>query len=264
MEVIVLGGSAAAPNPGDASAGYLVRSGTTALLIDCGSGVLSTLRQHCEPRTLQGVILTHLHSDHLLDLVALRYYLLYAPPGPTALMPLYLPHGGLAYLSRLAAVFAVGNEGVEQFWSAVFACEEYVSAEQVQPEPRQIGDLHVAFAPMQHYVPVWALRLTERATGRSLTFSADTGPCSALPKFAADSDLLLCEATLLQQIGDDPTTWGHLTAAEAGQIATLARVKQLVLTHLWQELGFANYLAAATETYHGPIQLARSGLTITI
>jgi ribonuclease BN (tRNA processing enzyme) len=258
MELIVLGGSAAAPNPNGASAGYLVRSGEAAILIDCGSGVVSKLRAQCDPRALSGVIISHLHSDHILDLVALRYCLQYVPPGPGAPLPLYLPPRGIDFLNHLGAVFAVGNEDAGDFWTAVFSPMEY-GAEAEEGRPLTIGPLSIRLMPMVHYIPAWAMRITERTTGRVLTFSADTGPTAPLAAFAAASDLLLCEATILEQTGDDPALWGHLTGGEAGSIAAKARARRLVLTHLWQELGFDNYLAAARHEFDGPIDLAYSG-----
>lgn len=258
MELIVLGGSASTPNPNDASAGYLVRGDDTAILIDCGSGVVSKLRTYCDPRTLSGIVISHLHSDHLLDLIALRYGLQYTPPGPGAPLPLYLPPGGIAFLARLGELFALGNEGASDFWTAVFAPVEY-GVQLERDEPLTIGTFSIQFMPMAHYIPVWAMRIEEAPSGRVLTYSADTGPTAPLAAFAADSDLLLCEATLLRQEGDDPVGWGHLTATEAGSIAAAAGVRHLVLTHLWAELGFEQYLADAQSTFSGPIDLARSG-----
>jgi len=264
MELTILGGSAATPNGGDASAGYLVSSGATAILIDCGSGVVSKLRDRCDPRTLSGVVISHLHSDHTLDLIALRYGLQYAPPGPGEAIPLHLPPDGTAFLTRLGAIFALGNENPAGFWDGVLAPHEY-SDHLASGEPLLIGGLSLSFAPMVHYIPVWAIRIEEISTGRVLTYSADTGPAAPLAAFAADSDLLLCEATLLRQApGTDLATTGHLTASEAGTIATEARAGRLVLTHLWAELGFDRYLADAQTAFAGPVDLARSGKTFTI
>lgn len=261
MELTILGGSAAAPNPGDASAGYLVTSGETALLIDCGSGVVSKLRQHRDPRNLSAVILSHLHSDHTLDLVALRYSLKYAPPGPGAAIPIYLPPDGPDFLARLGAVFAIGAEAGTDFWDDVLTVREYAPY-LAGASALVIGDLALRFAPMAHYVPAWAIRIEEISTGRTLTYSADTGPHSPLTDFARGTDLLLCEATLLHQApGSDPAHWGHLTATEAGTIATAVGAKCLVLTHLWVELGLDRYRADARAAFAGPVELARSGRT---
>jgi ribonuclease BN (tRNA processing enzyme) len=264
MELTILGASAATPNAGDASAGYLVRSGETAILIECGSGVVSKLRAQIDLRALSAVVITHLHSDHTLDLVALRYGLKYTPPGPGAAIPLHLPPHGRAFLERLGAVFALGAESNHDFWDDVLALHEYSDLLD-NDEPLRIGDLTLRFAPMKHYIPVWGIRIEEAGSGRSLTFSADTGPAAPLAAFAADTDLLLCEATLLRQDpGSDPASWGHLTATEAGEIATAARARHLVLTHLWAELGYERYRAAARTAYAGPLDLAVSGATFTV
>jgi ribonuclease BN (tRNA processing enzyme) len=263
MELTVLGGSAATPNPNDASAGYLIQSGDTAILVDCGSGVVAKLRAHLDPRALSAVIISHLHSDHVVDLVALRYGLQYAPPGPGAPIPLYLPPGGIAFLARLGEVFAVGNEHAADFWSSVFTPIEYAPFLQ-RDATLAISALQISFRPMVHYIPVWALRIEERLSGRALTYSADTGPTAPLAEFATGSDLLLCEATLLEQVGDEPERWGHLTAKEAGSIAQEAQVGRLVLTHLWAELGLDNYLSDAQATFAGEVDIAASGRTFSI
>lgn len=264
MELIVLGGSAATPNPGDASAGYLIASGETTILLDCGSGVVSKLREHHDPRALAAVVISHLHSDHTLDLVALRYALQYTPPGPGAALPLFLPPQGREFLGRLGAVFASGNERPDDFWERTLTLRDYAPY-LASEAPLHIGGLALTFAPMQHYIPVWAIRIEELATGRVLTFSADTGPHAPLAAFARGSDVLLCEATLLEQApGSDPAGWGHLTGREAGQIAAEAGVSRLVLTHLWRELGFERYRDDARTAFHGPIELARTGLKVVI
>jgi ribonuclease BN (tRNA processing enzyme) len=241
-----------------------VQSETTAIVVDCGSGVVSKLQAVCDPRRLDAVVISHLHSDHTLDLVALRYGLKYAPPGPVPPIPLYMPPDSHDFLARLGEVFAIGAEAHAEFWADTLDIREYGEYPE-RGEPLVIGDLSLTFAPMKHYVPVWAIRIEELPTGRVLTYSADTGPAAPLAEFAAGSDLLLCEATLLAQSpGSDPAYWGHLTATEAGEIATAAGVKQLVLTHLWEELGFEHYLAAGRAAFAGEVARARSGLVFTI
>lgn len=264
MKLTILGASAARPNGNDASAGYLVESETTAILLDCGSGVVSKLQAVCDPRQLDAVVISHLHSDHTLDLVALRYGLKYAPPSAVNPIPLYMPPDSDAFLTGLGNVFALGAEANIDFWSDTLAVREY-SDHLASGEPLIIGDLSLRFALMQHYIPVWAIRIEELTTGRVLTYSADTGPAGPLAELAAESDLFLCEATLLFQTpGSDPAYWGHLTATEAAEIATAAGAKRLVLTHLWEELGFERYLADARAVFAGEVSRARSGMVFEI
>ena len=50
MKLTILGASGARPNGNDASAGYLVESDTTAIVLDCGSGVVSKLQAAIDPQ----------------------------------------------------------------------------------------------------------------------------------------------------------------------------------------------------------------------
>lgn len=254
MKLTVLGGSAAAPNPGDACAGYVVSSDSTALLLDCGPGVVAQLRGTIDPRALTGIVITHLHADHTLDLVALRYTLKYAPfQSRSGRVPLYVPPGGLDFLDRFGAVFQSGNEVGQDFWGDVLAPTEYDPA-----APLALGSYTIRFEAMNHYIPAWAVRIENGHA--AMVFSADTGPRSGLTDFARGSELLLCEATLLEQpASQSPEEYGHLTAAEAGAIARAAGVPRLVLTHLWGELGFERLVTEASTAFQGPVGRAYSG-----
>jgi ribonuclease BN (tRNA processing enzyme) len=75
MELIVLGRSGGFPMPGEATSGYLLRHGETAVLVDCGSGVLSNLFRFVPVTGLSALILSHLHSDHQADVAVLKYAL---------------------------------------------------------------------------------------------------------------------------------------------------------------------------------------------
>jgi ribonuclease BN (tRNA processing enzyme) len=72
MQLVVLGGSAASPNAGAGCSGYLVQHGDDNVVLDLGPGTLPELRRHTDYRTLRAVVISHLHPDHTLDLVALQ------------------------------------------------------------------------------------------------------------------------------------------------------------------------------------------------
>ena len=71
LTLTILGASPAAPNPGGACSGYLLRQGETAVLMDCGAGTAGRIALHVAPNRLQGVAISHLHPDHYFDLVQL-------------------------------------------------------------------------------------------------------------------------------------------------------------------------------------------------
>ena len=97
MRLTILGGSAASPNAGMGCAGLLVLTDRTRLVLDLGPGTLQELRRHTDFRTLDAVIVSHMHVDHVLDLLALRHALAYNPlPAPGS-------GAGLAAAGRIRA-----------------------------------------------------------------------------------------------------------------------------------------------------------------
>ena len=257
MRLIVLGGSAACPNPGDASSSYLIEHDGFKLVLDCGPGSVPVLRQYSALRDVGAVLISHLHSDHTIDLVPFRYGLKYIPGGRGSRVPLWLPPGGVEFLNRLEDVFASGPERGEPFFDGEFSIAEYSPDQAID-----VGPFHVAFTPTTHFIPCWAMRI--ECAGRSIVYLADTNYQEGLAKFAADADLLVCEATMPPQPPDAPKSDGHLTGAEAGKLAELSRAKHLLLTHIWQENGLAQTAVHARETFSGAITLAESGVQVTV
>src|SRR5690242_7124329 len=101
MRITVLGKSPAWQDAGGACSGYLVEGGGARILLDCGPGVFAKLRVHARYETIDAVVISHLHADHVLDLVpfasALRY-------GPHPARPkLIAPDGAKAVLTALCA-----------------------------------------------------------------------------------------------------------------------------------------------------------------
>ncbi len=249
MNLTILGASAACPAPGGACSSYLVQHDATNLVLDCGPGSLPNLRRALDYRAVTAVVLSHLHADHILDLVPYHDGLRYSPDAQADLrVPLWVPPGGVARLQALGG--ALGHDA--SYFGSTFEVREYD-----QEGRLTLGAIHLTFAPTQHYVPCWAIRCT--AGGATLVYSADSGPTPVLADLARGADLFLCEATLLQPDPGDPRQRGHLTAAEAGAIAQAAGVRHLLLTHLWPELGLPALLAAAQAAFAGPVELAREG-----
>ncbi len=254
MRLTILGGSAASPNAGMGCAGLLVQTDRTRLVLDLGPGTLQELRRHTDFRTLDAVIVSHMHVDHVLDLLALRHALAYNPLPAPAPVPIWLPPGGAELLAQATAPFDACDEP-GRFTSTV-TVTEYDPAHALT-----IGDVVVAFAPAVHDIPAWAIRL-ESPAGAALGYTGDTGPVAALAGFFAGVRVLVAEATLLEPGARPPDERGSLTAAEAGQLAGAAGAEILVLTHMWEELGLETYRAQAAAVFPGRIEMATPGLTV--
>lgn len=245
MRIVVLGKSPSWQDAGGACSGYLVEGGGATVLLDCGPGVFAKLRQHAEYERVDAIVLSHLHADHVLDLVtyasALRY-------GPREGRPrLYAPPGAREQLALLCRGGAMAEDHVE----LAFELTIYDPAQRLE-----IGELGLRFAPVPHFITCNAIEVDEGAA--RLTFSADCGPNDALVDFARDTELLLAEATIREPAA------GHLTPRQAGEHAARARARSLVLTHISDELDADAALAEAAAAYDGPVEIAREGAVYTV
>jgi ribonuclease BN (tRNA processing enzyme) len=257
MNVTVLGSGAAGGNAGSGCASFLARSGPTHVLIDCGSGAVGELKRWVDVRALDGIVISHMHLDHILDLVTLRAAYRYAPEPFEERIPLWLPPGGREILDGLASPLDLDHHS-PLFFDQVFEVEEYNPIDSLH-----IGQIGIDFAPTQHPMPAWAMRIAQAGTDRWIGYTSDTGPIAHLGTFFRGADALICEATFLESTVP-PMERSHLTAAEAGRLASTGQVQQLVLTHFWEELGSERILAEAARTFAGRIELAWPGLEISV
>jgi ribonuclease BN (tRNA processing enzyme) len=254
MIVTVLGGSAAGPNTGAGTAGFLVTHGATSIVLDLGSGTLLELRKHLDFRLVTAVVISHYHLDHMLDLGALRYSLAYNPVPPDRKPALLIPPGSFDRFALWAEAF--GHEPGVTFFSEYFDVTEYDPVVGIT-----LPDIDIAMAPTVHEAQGWAMRL-KAVDGRSLGYTADTGPAANLAEHFDGVNLLISEATEADSIDDLDPRRGHLRAVEAGQLASAAHAKALMLTHVWEEDDRAAVMALAATAFDGPIIDARPGTRV--
>jgi ribonuclease BN (tRNA processing enzyme) len=260
LTLTILGASPAAPNPGGACSGYLLRQGDTAVLMDCGAGTAGRIALHVPPNRLQGVAISHLHPDHYFDLVQLYYMLRFSEPRPAELsdkLPLFLPPGGRDFMRKLGRLISDKQAMLED----VYDVRDYVADCETD-----VGGLAFTFHAVQHYILSHAMRVRS-ASGAVLTFSSDVAPCPPLIEAARDADLFMCESAMLEVTNDEanPALRGHMSAAEAGQAAEQARAKRLLITHYRSTPKYdAHHLAAARASFDGPVELAREGQTYVV
>jgi ribonuclease BN (tRNA processing enzyme) len=219
LRLTVIGCGTAQPQPDTPASGLLVESGDTRLLLDCGQGVISRLERHLDPLGLTGVVVGHLHADHYIDLVSLRYLYPWGERVPNRL-PVYLPPGGLEHMTGLAG--AISER--QTFFDDSFEVVDYERGGTLQ-----VGELRVRLIPGQHYVPACGVEVTDPG-GRRFVYAGDTGPSDELVALARGADLFACEATLASAADDDPRR-GHVTGAEALDMAAAAGVGRTLLVH---------------------------------
>ncbi|MBW3557426.1 MAG: MBL fold metallo-hydrolase [Actinobacteria bacterium] len=229
LSLTVLGCSGSYPGAGRACSGYLVRSDTTTIWLDAGSGTLANLQRHVELAAVDAVVLSHEHPDHWVDItgyyVACKHYL------NRASVPVYAPAG-----VREAVYYR--DEPLE--WHTV-----------TDRDQRRIGDLALTFSRTDHGNETLAVRVD--AGGRSLGYSADSGPGWSLEALGPGLDLALCEATYLE---DMEGRGQHMSARQAGVTGRAAGARRLVLTHLQPGTDPEASRAEATNAFGSAVEVA--------
>jgi ribonuclease BN (tRNA processing enzyme) len=223
MRLTVIGSGTSEPQPETPASGILVETGTFGLLVDCGQGVVRELLRIRDPRELDAIVVGHMHADHYIGLISLRYLLPWN--GTSERLVVYLPPDGRARIRELASAISERPE----FFEDAFSIIEY------DPDERlAVGDMTISFIPGQHYIPAWGFSISD-TDGHRVVISGDTGPNDGLVEVARGSDALVIEATLASPADDDPQR-GHLTSDEALAVATRAGVPKTILVHYPAEL----------------------------
>jgi len=236
FSLTVLGTDGSYPGPGGACSGYLLRAGGFCTWLDAGPGTLANLQLHIPLAHLDAVVVSHAHPDHWSDLeglyVALRYFV-----GRQGL-PIYAPDG-------LRDVMSGERPDGTFDWHVI---KDGASAD--------LGPVRWTWARTDH--PVETLAARAETQGRSLGYSADTGPRWSLSSLGEDLNLALIEASLATEAEG---SLQHLSARQAGALAAAAGAQRLLLTHLAPPIDRARAREQAELTYGAEVEVAEVGRT---
>jgi len=259
MRLTVLGKSPSWQDVDGACSGYLLEENGVRVLLDCGNGVFAKMRRFVDYVDLDAVVISHLHADHILDLVPFSYALTYAPrqqpvavdrwPGTDhpARPRLYAPPGARDHFRHVCELW--GNPALVE---NAFQMEEYDPTATIA-----IGSMKVSFSEVPHFVDTFAVSVRSGDGGGRLAYGADSRPAEELVEFARDADLFLVEATLPRP--ERTGIRGHLTPEEAGQHAKQAGARRVLLTHISDELDQDKAREAASDAFGGPVEMAVEG-----
>ena len=223
MKLTILGNNGPYPAPGGACSGYLLESdsGNTTVLIDCGGGALANLMKTGALNRLDAVLLSHLHYDHMSDMLPMQYALQFNPrPHP---LPVYAPEAP-------EPVRALLDAPCYDLWP----CRDAT-----------IGEMRVRFNPARHPVPTYAIAV--ECDGARFVFTGDSNTDALMELFCEDASLLLADAGLSS--ADWKPTAPHYSAALCGQLAANTRAKALLLTHFNPKYDPEALLEEAREYY---------------
>jgi ribonuclease BN (tRNA processing enzyme) len=253
VRLTVVGCAGSFPSPESPASCYLVEADddqgrTWRIVLDLGSGAVGPLQRYAPLDGLDAVFVSHLHPDHVADVCGLYVALHYAPGGrPAVRLSLYGPSGTA---DRIRQAYGGEPAGLRE----TFDVRELTDGGTVD-----LGPLTVTPYRVEHPVETYGVRVEHHAGPRTavLAYTGDTDTCDALLPLAKGADLLLAEASF--QEGRDTARGIHLTGRRAGQAASDAGCRRLVLTHvpIWTHLGVV--LAEARSVFPGAIETARPG-----
>ena len=278
----------------------LVREGET-MLFDCGEGTQRQMMRWGVGFTLGDIFFTHFHTDHFLGVLGLLKTLslsaretplrIWGPRGAQALMkraeglgnekltfPLTVtdlePGAVVARKDYDIRTFAVDHRNgaalgfalVEHDRLGRFDPDKAVSLG--VPEGPLWGRIHkgesVTLADGRVIAPDELVGPTRG--GRTVVITGDTRPCAATIEAAKNADLLVHEATFGDEEAARAAETMHSTAREAAQVARMAGVRKLVLTHFSARYSrdAAELGKEAREEFSGEVVLAKDGMEIEV
>ena len=277
-KLIVLGSGTPNPDPNRAGSAYAVVVNETPYLIDFGPGVIRRAASMSPPwggeieamtvKNFEHAFLTHIHSDHsagLADLLLTPWIM-----GRDKKLNLYGPKGLEQMASSTLEAFEDDINyriyGTQPSNKIGYKFNFYLLAEGLIYEDENVS-VEAFTVPHGGFDDAYGFRFTTK--DKVIVFSGDTGPSKTLEKFASGADILVHEvysnAGFLKKTKD----WqvyhqGHHTSTfEVGEIASRAKPKLLLLSHILFWGSTTDEILKETQsTYKGEIKIAEDLMII--
>jgi len=249
-ELIIIGSGTGIPSLRRGSPGLVVLSDSATLLIDSGPGALrKMLEVGITYQDIDILLYTHIHPDHVSDLVHVLFACKYADlPREKELLCIGGP-GFKSYFEKLKNLY--GHWIEPQSYPLVI--------KEASQEPFPYRDLRISSKPMAHISESVGYRI-EFKDGRSMAVSGDTDYCQNIIDLASEVDLLVLECSF----PDGKKVEGHLTPSLAGRIASESRCKKLLLTHLYPVCDQFDIVSQCKQIYPGQVILGEDLMRIQI
>ncbi len=218
----------------------LVTTKKSIILIDCGSGVTQRLEQaKVSTANIDALFLTHLHSDHVIDLYQLiisswhsyrvKPWKIYGLVGTKKFVRLMM---NTWQDERNQRIKYEKRSSTKAFNIKIKEFKNYGKI--------KIKDLMIEYFKVDHKPIKYAYGFNFQHKNKKLTISGDTKPCDNLMKYAQLTDVLLHEVYIEEEIKPNKMRSKetlnnikdyHTTSNFVGKIAKISRCKKLVLTH---------------------------------
>jgi ribonuclease Z len=281
LDVLFVGTAGSAPSARRGLPATLVRRGGDRLLFDCGEGTQRQLVRSTGLVELEEVFITHFHADHVLGLPGMlktfalrqreRPLKVYGPAGLRALFGALKPIvGRVTFPVELYELEPNDELERDGYRIAAYATDHGVGAlgyalvEDPRPgvfDPERARELGVApgpdFGRLQEGETVAGVSpeqvMGEARRGRRVVLAGDTAPCEMTRLVAFKADLLVHEATFLDEEADRAAETRHSTARQAAELAAAAGVTMLALTHISPRYGAREVREEARSVFENTV-----------
>jgi ribonuclease Z len=264
VKVTLLGTGCPPTNPGRRGPATLIAQGRTRFLVDAGSGVAAQLHQvGIRAVEVDRLLLTHLHSDHVIDLghLVLSRWII----GQNAALEVFGPAGTRDHLDRLLALWA-WDVAVRRAHMPEREPPRVAVTEIAEGVVLRTGGVTVIAFEVEHEPVKPAFGFRFEGDDRTVVISGDTRPCESLVRHARGADVLVHECTEATRAHWTPGCgWPsreakvrdlaayHTGPDQVGGVAARAGVGTLVLTHLMPGSDPADLAARAARDFAGRI-----------
>ena len=241
MQLILLGTGCPSVDHKRFGPANLISTRKTTILVDCGSGVTQRLKEaKVSSANIDALFLTHLHSDHVVDLYQLIISSWHSYR--TKSWRIFGPIGTKKFVKKLMDVWKdermlrikyEQRSSIQAFNVKVTEFGEYGKT--------RIKDLAVEYFTVDHKPVKYAYGFNFFQQKKKLTISGDTKPCENLMKYGQLADVLLHEVFIEDEIysffrmRSKKTLHNvkayHTLSTIVGKVARITRCKKLVLTH---------------------------------
>ncbi len=273
MEITLLGTGCPVVDTTRYGPAQVVRHGGHAVLVDCGSGVTQRLlAAGLSGRELDAVLLTHLHSDHLVDLFQLIVSSWHQ--GRDRPQRVFGPPGTRAYVDGLMALWRAELEQRMAHERRPSTAALEVEVTEIGPgQVLTLGELRVEAFAVDHRPVRHAFGFVFETPEARLVLSGDTRACTAVVEAARGADLLVHEVFVHREL---PVTPGvrsaetvanvasyHTLSSEVGKVAAEAGVGCLALTHFVPPgCDRKALLAEVAADFDGPVVIGEDLMTL--
>ncbi len=254
MKLTVLGAGTFVAEINRTASGYLLEIEDKKIIFDFGRGTIRNLLELGHNlENLDKIFISHVHADHLLELINFIIHLVINPDKKRKY--------GLDISDKKYQVY--GPEGLKNSINSILDAvsfnkqnlEEIISIKEIAPKQILTFD-NYTIVPFQamHNKGLNALGYRVKKSEKIFFYSGDTTYCESIIEGAKDADLAIIEACL-------KSSENHMNGIEAGLVATKANVKLLMLTHIAR-----TYLSDVEEdlrkTYGGKYLIAEDKLCV--